>query len=93
VVEFYTLNAAQDDVDVECSGVFVGKTGQILTAVHCLNNEPDFCDFNTTSGQYDLLDVTDGETFFADVMGVNGGTEKRAFQALEKVFSDSFFWS
>ena len=78
-VEYFTI-VDDDSVDVECSGVFVGETGQILTAVHCLQNDPGFCDFDTVTGQYDLLDRTDDETFWVDVMGINGGTEKRSFQ-------------
>jgi hypothetical protein len=71
--------AADSSVTVECSGVFVGKTGQILTAVHCLQADPDFCDFDTTTGQYDFRDDLFDEVFYADVMGVNGGTEKRTY--------------
>jgi hypothetical protein len=79
VIEYFTIED-NEFVDVECSGVFIGPSGQIMTAVHCLQNDPDFCDFDTATAQYDLLDRTDDETFWADVMGINGGTEKRTFQ-------------
>lgn len=88
-------------VFVSCSGVFVSPTGAVLTAVHCFQvcvcvsvffflkrgrKDVGFCDFNVTSKEYPLFDPTFW-TYYVDVSGINGGTDKRTFQAVVKGWS------
>jgi len=54
-----------------CSGVFVDAIGTFVTAVHCFQ-EPDVCDFDPVVGEYPLVDAF----YMAEVMGINGTSEK-----------------
>lgn len=71
------LFSVYDDqyVETTCTGAFVGATGQILTATHCFQ-EPNICDFNTTLRDYPLDELT----YYAEVAGVNGGSDRRTFE-------------
>jgi hypothetical protein len=59
-----------------CTASFVGPAGQVLSAVHCLQ-QPAPCDFNPVAGEYPL---SSGEVF-VDVASVNGTGEKWTFPA------------
>jgi hypothetical protein len=59
-----------------CSGVFVDANGTFLTAVHCFQ-EPQTCDFNPTVGEFPL----NSGYYMAEVMGINGTTDKYTFFA------------
>lgn len=71
------LTVINGDLISTCSASHVGPTGQVLTAVHCLQ-EPFICDYNTNVREYPL---TTG-TLTVDVAGVNGTSgEKWSFPA------------
>lgn len=59
-----------------CSGSHVHQSGEVLTAVHCFQEDSP-CDFDVSVPEFPLADTD----YIVDVMGVNGTGEKWTFNA------------
>jgi hypothetical protein len=68
---------SENDNYWSCSGTFIGPTGQLLTAAHCLPLDYEPCSFDPDAQTYPSDDGT--YVIYVQVAGVNGTSEKLTF--------------